>query len=387
MKKIWLSKRECTGCGACENICPKRAITMKEDDSGFSYPEINSNCIDCNVCEKVCRGRGHEAKEHQKTPIVYAAWSNCDAIRYNSTSGGLFSEIAKVILADGGYAVGAAYGANMLVSHVMIDDESDLDRIRQSKYVQSDTGSIYKAVLEKLNDNKKVLFCGAPCQVAALYAFLKKDDDNLITIDFICRGVNSPKAYAAWLREIEEEEKSKAVKVWFKYKEGGWKTSPQRTRIDFEDGHYLVTDGEKNLFMQGYLSSNLYMRPSCGSCEFKGVPRQGDITLADFWKIDETLDDDKGTSMVLINSRKGQYLFEKAKRNLSCHERKFEEILEGNRYFGESVKVTAVGENFLRDLDNGKFSDVIAQYMCPESAMTRIVNKIKKGICFLRKLK
>ncbi len=379
MKEFWLKKNECTGCGACSNICPKNNIAMKPDMCGFIYPIISETCVDCNLCEKICMARGSGAIKHSAEPTTYATWSNNDDIRYHSTSGGVFSELSKAILHNEGFVAGAQYRQGNLVEHIIVSDDLGLERIRQSKYIQSEPSNIYREIKLKLSTGRLVGFCGAPCQVAALYAYLGRDCDNLITFDFICRGMNSPKAYLSWLKEIEENEGKKITRVWFKYKEGGWNTSPRRTRIDFNDGSVLVMEAEKNLFMHGYLTNNLYIRPSCGHCKFKEVPRQGDITLADFWGIDKTLDDDKGTSMLLVNSEKGKILFDEAKENLVFYERNFEEIYEGNVCFNGSVNVPAKSEEFLRDLDSGKFSEILKKYT-KSSLFERGVSKTKRII-------
>lgn len=377
MKSFWLKKDECTGCGACANICPKQAIHMEIDKCGFQYPKIGENCIDCNLCEHVCYDRIESITHNWNEPQTYAAWSKNDEVRFRSTSGGAFTELSQNILNQNGFVVGAKYREDNLVEHCMIYDEEGLAQIQQSKYIQSDMHEIYKDVKRKLEKGELVAFCGAPCQVAALYAFLgNREYEKLITFDFICRGMNSPKAYRSWLDEIEKQNNSKVTKVWFKYKDGGWKTSPRRTRIDFEDGHYLVKENEDNLFMQGYLTGNLYIRPSCGNCNFKGVPRKSDITLADFWGIEQRLDNDKGTSMVLINSEKGKVLFEKAKDNMHYFERNFSEIFAGNTCFDSSVKIPKNSKQFLRDLDKGAFSKVLGKYTSPP-LWRKVVGKIK----------
>ena len=311
-----ISKDKCTGCELCANVCNHNAIKMVSDDMGFYYPDINEACIECNLCKIKCNERLIKTDNYLE-PETYAAWSKDKNIRYNSTSGGLFSEFANEIIRMGGCVVGAQYNEDNLVEHVLVENLIGIEKIRQSKYIQSRSGNIYQIVKKMLNENRYVAFCGTPCQVAALNSYLgHRTFDRLITIDFICRGVNSPKAFKAWLNEIENSNNSKVVKVWFKYKEGGWKTSPKRTRLDFKNGNFKIKDGKENLFMYGYLTSNLYIRPSCGDCDFKGIPRQSDITLADFWGIESKLDDDKGTSLVLINNEKGKFLFNRIKDNI-----------------------------------------------------------------------
>lgn len=363
MKKMWIAKDKCTGCGACENACPKNAIEMKSDECGFIYPEINADkCVNCGICEKVCNARLEIKRNNSIEPSTFAAWSKDTETRFTSTSGGVFTELAKSILDKGGYVAGALYNAENMVEHSLVNDIEGLDKLKQSKYIQSNAKLIYKQVKEKLLDGKKVAFCGAPCQVSALYAYLGKDYDNLITFDFICRGMNSPKAFKAWFSEIERQKDSKISRVWFKYKEDGWKKSPRCIRIDFTNKTYTVIKGDDNLFMSGYLNYNLYIRPSCSNCDFKGVPRISDVTLADFWGVHPTFDDDKGTSMVLCNSSKGKAIFEEIKQNINYNERCFKEILNGNQCFSSSVWINKKSSVFLKALDKESFSFAFKKY-------------------------
>lgn len=316
--------------------------------------------------------------ERLSTPDTYAVWSKNEEIRYNSTSGGAFSEFAKVIIDEDGIVVGARYNADNLVEHAMINTYDGIKELRQSKYLSSSMGNIYIKTKELLMAGKLVAFCGSPCQIAGLYSFLGKEYENLFTMDFICRGMNSPKAFKAWLCEIEKNEGSKVSKVWFKYKDGGWKTSPKRTRLDFENGTYKVYEYEKNLYMHGYLTSNLYIRPCCGNCLFKGVPRKSDITFADFWGIESELDDDKGTSMLLVNSEKGRMYFEKIRKNLEVHEKEFNSIFAGNPMFTTSAVVPENGQDFLMDLDNMSFSEAIKKYTPKIPFWKGVLNGVKK---------
>lgn len=197
-------------------------------------------------------------------------------------------------------------------------------------------------------------------------------------MDFICRGMNSPKAFKAWLNEIEEQEKSTVTRVWFKYKDGGWKTSPTRTRLDFDNGTYKVYEGEKNLYMHGYLTSNLYIRPCCGDCRFKGTPRQSDVTFADFWGIEKELDDDQGTSMLLVNSQKGRRYFEKVRMNMEVHPQDFHAIFDGNPMFSSSAVVPAKEHDFLVDLDHMSFSSALKKYAPLPSSWRQVLQKAKQ---------
>lgn len=313
-------------------------------------------------------------------PKTYAAWSKTEDTRFNSTSGGVFSELAREVLRKGGYVAGAGYSDNNEVKHFLIHTENELWKLRQSKYTQSNSERVFCEVKEHLLNGDIVLFCGTPCQVSALYAYLPVGAlDRLYTVDFICRGVNSPKAYRAWLNEIENQHNALVDRVWFKYKVGGWKSSPKRTRLDFSDGKVLVLEGTNNAYMHGYLSSNLYIRPSCGSCDFKGVPRKSDITLADFWGISEEYDDDKGTSLVLVNNERGERLFNDIKDEIIMSERSFDEILKGNVCFGKSIIVSPNADAFLAELDRLPFSKALKKFT-RESIIKRIFRKVRNYV-------
>lgn len=375
IKSFWLDKKNCTGCGACANICPKNAITMHVDSMGFMYPVINDSCINCNLCEKICNERLSLTNQH---PLrVYACWSKDTENRFYSTSGGLVGEIVAPILKAGGYVIGAAYDEDNLVEHISIHSINDLKKIQQSKYLQSDSKKIYKETKELLDCGQKVAFTGTPCQIAALKAYLRHDYENLLTIDFICRGVNSPKAYQAWLKEIEEKYLSKITSVWFKYKVGGWKSSPKRTKLHFDNGKDLVLEGNDNLYMSGYLGPNLYIRPSCGNCAFKGSERNSDLTVADFWGIEKEFDDDKGTSMVMLNSLKGKAAWNDMIDNIQYAEKDVQEAINGNPCFRESVSINPNSELFLKMLDNTSFSKALSKFYKKPIFLLRAIGRAK----------
>lgn len=376
--EIWLEKKDCTGCSACANVCPKNAITMVEDENGFKYPQIDhEKCINCGLCKKTCPIVEKSINNRFLKPIAFAGWSKNEDIRYTSTSGGLFTEITKPIINNGGYVVGAAYNENNMVVHKIVSDLAGLEELKQSKYLQSDINTIFRDVKKLLNEDKVVAFCGAPCQVAGLQKYLQKDYSNLLTIEFICRGMNSPKAYRAWLSEIENKENKKVKKVWFKYKINGWKSSPKCTRVDFDDNTHKVYSGADNAFMSGYLGPNLYIRPSCGNCRFNNLPRTADITLADFWGIKNELDDDKGTSLILVNSDKGMQYFDSIKNNIFYEQRDLEEIYEGNVCFKSSVKINKKSEEFLQKLDDNNFSEMVNKYG-KKSFLSKFIGTVKR---------
>lgn len=375
--EFWLDKNKCTGCAACANACPRKAIEMVKDELGFYYPKFLPNCVNCGICKRVCDGRLENGIKSSSLPRVFAAWSNDRQIRFNSTSGGIFSEIAKNVLSEGGKAFGAMFNKDMHLLHSSINTFDEIDKIRQSKYLQSDISFSFFETKKALQEGIKVLFCGSPCQIAGLYSFLGQKYDNLITVDFVCRGVNSPKAFSSWMKEIEENENKKIKRVWFKYKVDGWGKSPRCTKVIFDDNSSKVFKGKDNKYMSAYLGPNLFIRPSCGDCDFKGFPRLADITVGDFWKIDSTLDDDLGTSLVLINTTKGESVFNGIKESIHFYEKDFNSIFEGNVCINDSVHINPKSALFLKSLDKIPFSKAYKKYG-KSSFFQRAVRKITK---------
>lgn len=385
-----VSKELCTGCGTCANICPQKCIEMEYDKKGFCCPKTDrSLCNECGLCLETCPSLHPVSRAGKWTdPKVFAAWSLDEKVRFESTSGGVFSELSRKILQEGGLVAAARYNGRNLVEHCMIDTEEDIKTVRQSKYIQSDTGFVYRTIRQKLLEKKLVGFCGAPCQVAGLLNFLGKPYDNLVTFDFVCRGTNSPKAYLKYLEMLEKKYGSKVVKVWFKNKTYGWNRFC--TRIDFADGQTYLKDRFTDLFMRGYIEENLYMRPCCFSCKYRSFPRTADITLADFWGaggIDPLLDPDKGTSLILINSDKGSMLFDSIKNRLFRKESTLQAALPGNGCISDSPAVNANSGRFMELLDAYPF-DVCFRKCVKRNIRKRMTRKffsaagkVKRKVC------
>ena len=217
-----IKKEKCTGCKMCADICPENAISYETDNQGFWYPKVNSSCIECGLCVKKCPSL-NEHKINEAQPKVYSVWSKNDETRITSTSGGAFWEIALKFLYNGGVVVGSRYGNDWKsAEHIIARNIEELFEIKGSKYFQSDTAGVYKDVKIELNNGKNVLFCGTPCHIAAIKSFLGKEYDNLYCMDFICRSINSPKAFKAYIEELEEKYESKVVEVHLKIKKNGW---------------------------------------------------------------------------------------------------------------------------------------------------------------------
>lgn len=355
-----IERNVCTGCGACENICPVKAVFMNTDREGFWYPDIDrQKCIECGRCADVCPVHQETiaivSDRYKNIPLIYAAWSLNEEIRYHSTSGGIFSELALAILASGGYISGAVYDKKQRVKHIVTNEKGELERIRQSKYVQSDMENIYKEIGRLLKERITVLFCGSPCQCAGVFQYCKEKHislDKLFLIDFICRGSNSPKVYRKFLNELEEKYQSEIKKVWFKNKTYGWNRFS--TRIDFDNGEQYLQDRYHDAYIRGYIEENLYIRPSCVCCKFKGLHRMADITLADFWGVHldgHMQDSDGGTSMVMLHTEKGQKLWKAVQDNVYQVKKEIDEVIAGNICFENSVEHGANRDKFMKDLD------------------------------------
>lgn len=345
---------DCTGCFACYNACPTNCISMKRDIEGFVYPKIDKElCIECNLCEDTCPSINPvDCSTKYFEPKIQAAWSLNEEIRLDSTSGGIFSELALQVLRSGGYVCGAKYDKNHMVEHCIIDSERDLYKIRQSKYVQSDIWLVFNGIKDLLLQGKTVLFCGTPCQCAGLLNLLDKVYDNLIIVDFICRGSNSPEIYSRFLKKLEEKYESKISRVWFKNKTYGW--NKFSTRIDFENGEIYLEDRFSDLYIRGYIEANLYMRLCCSQCKYKTFPRISDLTLGDFWGIklnDSSMDIEKGTSLIMVNSEKGQSLFESIKSNIFHESKTIEDALGRNVCIKTSAKPNPRKNEFISVLD------------------------------------
>ena len=359
-------KSKCCGCNACGDICPKDAITFKTDIEGFWYPEVNmERCIDCGLCEKVCPELHiNELKKNDyEQPVTIAAINKNMKERWDSTSGGAFSALADAMYAQGGYVSGAVYNEDFSVSNFISDNPADLAKLRSSKYLQSNAEGLYKRIRDLLRKGEKVLACGTPCQMAALRSFLHKDYDNLIIVDFICRGVNSPKVYRKYLDSLERKFGGKVVYVKAKNKELGWRNLTRKVVFDNGKVYYGVRMDDD--FRRGY-HTNVFCRPSCYVCQYKGFPRMADITIADYWgieKVDKNLDNNIGTSMILLNSKKGEAYFDLVKDKLEWEYTKFESILPGNIALRKPIEPAKINrKQFFEDLDKGTFDDVVRKY-------------------------
>ena len=374
-------KTKCTGCGACRNVCPRDAITMVVDEEGFPYPIVaEAQCIDCGRCVQICPLISpldrYGVVLNQAT--VYAAWSKDEERRIQSTSGGLFSELALHVYDQGGIVVGAVYGEAFMIHHEVSERADDLLRLRQSKYAQSDIRLVFREIKRFLDQGRPVLFCGTPCQAAGLRSYLGGVSPRLLLCDFICRGVNSPKAYRAYLDMLMKQHGASVTEVQFKNKDFGWNCF--HTKVTFSDGSVHALDRYRDPYMQAYLKYNLIIRPCCHVCMFKGDFRNTDITLGDFWgvgKFDPTLDDDKGTSVVIVNTEKGGRAIAGISGNVSIRKMSVNHIQGGNHCLTVSAETGRNRAMFFGNLDSMGFEKAMRR-----STRQSIIHIIR---AFLRK--
>lgn len=316
----------CTGCTACASACPKGCIAMEADENGFLYPKVDETaCIHCGRCEAHCPLLA-PAPLSMHLPTAYAAYTKDEALRRESSSGGIFTELAKAVLAQGGVVYGAAYDARFRVVHVAVEQEAELSRLRGAKYAQSDLRDSFLQVQKALQQGRTVLFTGTPCQVSGLKTFLQREYETLITMDFVCHSVPSPMAWQSYLRSFGEVQA-----VSLRAKDTGWSRYRYCHKIVTAQGTRLIPCDESpymNRFVGGLLS-----RASCDTCPFKGYRRPSDLTVGDFWgiwNVAPELDDDKGCSLVLCQSERGAQLFQALAPRLMLKQVSLEEASREN---------------------------------------------------------
>lgn len=354
----------CTGCGLCSEICKIKAISMGKDAlTGFSYPHIYQEaCIDCGLCERVCPEINNVEKNDISGQKIYALIATDEKIRMASTSGGAFALLANEIIDMKGAVAGARFEDRKL-KHRIVFEKKDLIPLHKSKYVQSDMREIYKDILDAAETGKKVLFCGTPCQAAAIkrYSEKKKIDNNLIIVDLICRGVPSEKALELYLMQIESEKGSIVDKIDFKDKSKGWHSIG--TYYHCSNGISFVETLEESAFMNSFVGKgeDLCIRESCFNCKYKTQGRVSDLTIGDFWGIkDDGWDDNKGTSVIFVNTETGKQLMDRIKEKARIKEYTYEDVYPGNyKAFSQLSDKTKEREMFWKLIEKTDFREAL----------------------------
>lgn len=368
---------DCVGCGACANACPKNCLHMRPDKNGFLHPKIKADaCISCGACEKACPVINKNQKAEESIP-VYAVYSKNDNVRISSSSGGLFYTIAKHIIENGGIVYGAAFDENLYLSHKGVESVEDLHILQGSKYIQCDTGLCFREIKTHLNNNRPVLFCGTPCQAEALLCYLKKTYENLFILDFICHGVPSQKVWQEYIKHQEKAFSSKVTLAHFRDKSNGWYLFS--SKLKFENKTEYLNTHRNDAYMKVF-SQNVSLRKSCYSCNFKTANRNSDITTGDLWGIQNILPnitDDKGVSVVFIQSEKGNYLFQKVKDDLWSQEISFESAIAHNSAMIKSVYEHSFREYFFKHLGKQNFEQLVNDCLEP-SYYVRLKRKLNQ---------
>ena len=357
--------KNCTGCMACYNKCPNNAISVIYNEAGFYTPCIDEKeCTNCGLCASVCPQEKTVQVKSEPT-ACYAVMAD-DEIRKNSASGGLFAKIAEEYLKRGGYVCGAAFSDDFRhVNHMIINSQNDLIKLQNSKYVQSNIGNVFSEIKILLENGKEVLFGGTPCQVAGLNNYLGKNYDNLLTMDLVCHGIPSP---LVWEKYLDALSKGKNIEnVLFRNKKNGWHYKSE-VEIKLKDKLFTKTIKD-NLFYRGFFE-HLFLNEVCYSCKYTNLHRPADITIGDFWKIeykDSEMNDEKGTSLLIIHTHKGQKIIDKYKNKFKT----FKEFdigaaIEGNQRLSTPSEKNLDNTEFVKDLRKVPVLKNIKQNLCPK---------------------
>ncbi len=297
-------KESCVGCGACAAVCPINAIEMKKNKVGFIYPEVNNRCIKCGKCLKAC-AEYTPIERHVGRAFYYQ--SEDKNILKRSTSGGAFYEIASWFISIGGVVYGCAFNQELKARHIRVDNIFELTKLQDSKYMQSDMSDVYRKIEKDLKKNIPVLFSGTPCQVAAVKRIIGVKN-NLYTIDIVCHGVSSQKLFDKYLDGVESKYKCKVVSYSFRSKSnGGWSSKGEAVITRNNRQRKVLIYPSQNYYYFAFLNAHIF-RPNCYGCQYADLNRVGDITLGDFWGIENHIKENvkDGFSLVLVNSEKGR---------------------------------------------------------------------------------
>lgn len=371
-------KYECSGCSACVNICPVNAICMESDSEGFLYPHIDDkSCVNCHLCNKVCSALNREKCIGNECD-AFAAYTKNQYTHINSSSGGIFAEIAQLIIENRGVVFGAAFSEGYTVRHIMVDSVDNLKLLQGSKYLQSDMRDTYAQVKKMLDTERWVLFTGTPCQVEGLRNFLKRDYNQLITQDIVCHGVPSPLVWKKYIEWKEANAHSTVSSVNFREKNFGWKKFS--LCVALSNGTEYRRKFNEDLFMKGFLS-NIYLRPSCYQCRFRSVHRISDFTLADFWGIQHVcpeMEHPDGTSLIWLNSDKAKAIWGEVKEKLIYKKVDLNEAIRYNTAAVSSIQLPMVRTRFFELFQSKPIDVAISAVLPKENAFKKLARKMKK---------
>ena len=389
-------KTKCAGCTACASICPTQCISMQSDEEGFLYPHVdNDRCIACGACEKTCPVIHKKTAQDEDIRFYVARAKNKDVLAH-STSGGFVTPLANYVFEHNGVVCGAVFDEKWNVVHRIFDreeKEDGLERMRGSKYVQSDIRGIFPQLKDFLEDKRVVCFIGTPCQVYGLYNYLGMCYDNIFTISLVCHGVPSPKLWRRYIDYQEQHYSAKISRVSFRNKTYGYHSSTMK--LEFVNGKKYCGSARVDYMLKSFFSE-ISSRPSCYHCAFKGVSSVGDFTIYDCWRpsllIDGFDDDDRGYTNVIGHSTKAQkLLLELASQYKIYPIDKMRAIRFLDKIVTHSVLVHPDRDRYYADLEGNKLEQVINRYI-PVTWKDRIVEGTKPLVfrlglyTFLKKL-
>ena len=370
------NRLECTGCTSCASICPNQCIQMVEDIEGFQYPVIDSKkCVECSLCVKSCPicTPLHVPKQEN---IAYAAYTKNNILRKDSSSGGIFSEIALVILNQGGVVFGAAYNEQFYVYHTCIETADELYKLRGAKYAQSSLQGVYSKVKEYLKQNRRVLFSGTPCQIAGLKTFLKLKYELLFCVDFVCHGVPSPKVWKAYVeyRSLLDNNGKLPISINMRSKKTGWSFYKYSNVFYYNQTEWSSLSSQ-SLYMKIFVGDYIN-RLSCSNCQMKGYDRVSDITLGDFWgiwDIEPDMDDDKGTSLMIVHSYNAKNMLKCLSNKIVFKQVTLEQTSKQNQSMLKSSPLQKNRGRVIETCFKGEFKE-IERYLLSEQK-AKIVSK------------
>lgn len=373
-----IDKKDCVGCNACVQRCPKQCISMHEDDQGFLYPKVDlSHCIHCNLCEKVCPVINQA--EPRKPLETFAAKNTDDVVRMSSSSGGIFYALAEKIIEDGGIVFGARFNEQWEVVHDYAETLEGVKAFQGSKYVQSRIGETFQQTEKFLKTGRRVMFTGTPCQIAGLSLFLRKEYSNLLAVDVACHSVPSPKV---WKDYIDSKKDITYDSINFRDKTNGWLN--YGFSLTDKNNCMFYQKSSENVYMRGFLN-DLYSRPSCATCPAKAGKSGSDITIADFWGIWDVkpeFDSHMGASAVIVNSNKGNNAINKLS-DVDFEKVSYEDIIRHNSALIKSAKLPEQRMVFWQRFNNEGIECIIpiVRSMQP-SFFTRLARFIGRNLGF-----
>ena len=359
--------RECSGCKACESICPKNSISFIENDEGFLIPTVDENtCVNCGLCYKKCPQLNSvtisDSFKLQKQE-VYASKAKDKHTLLESSSGGVFTIIATEVIKNNGVVFGCAFDENFVARHISIKTVKELEKLRGSKYVQSNTMKTFLETKSYLKKDIPVLYVGTPCQIAGLRAFLGKPYDKLITIDLVCHGVPSPKLFSQYLSDFEKRNNEKIKKYDFRYKEKTGSSKCNRIITNKKTRAYVY---QCDPYYKSFSDEKTY-RECCYNCKYTNTKRIGDITIGDYWGYElfhPERDSSLGISVVLINTTIGKEIFDKVKNTyLTTYDSTLDEAICKQYTLKKPAKRPSCRDEFYKDINSIGYAKTMKKHI------------------------